>query len=151
VLTRRSAYGFTLLEALIAIAVMITGFTGTAAMLLQTIRQERESSCRRAAIRIASSMADQLRTLRRPDDRPVLAITGIDPATACAANIASCAPEQAAERMRIAWVTETALSLPQGSTIVVTVPNPLAAEYLIAVRWPAGGGDAGIFRLAVTT
>ncbi len=150
-LTRHSACGFTLPEALIAIAVMVAGLTGTATMLLQTIRQERESACHRAAIRIASSMADQLRTLRRPDDRPVLAITGVDPATACASSTASCAPEQAAERMRIGWVAEAALTLPQGSTVVVTVPDQQVAEYLISVRWPAGGGDAGVFLLPVTT
>jgi Tfp pilus assembly protein PilV len=96
---------------------MVAGLAGSAALLLQTVRQERESGNRRAALRIATSMADQLRAIRRPDGRPVLAITGVEPATACADYAASCAPERAAEQLRITWESEAAFALPQGAAV----------------------------------
>ncbi len=150
-LRTRPARGFTLPEALIAIAIMVAGLAGAAAMLLQTVRQERESGIRRAAIRIAASMADQLRAIRRPDGRPVLAITGVDPATACRDHPASCAPERAAERLRITWAAEAALTLPQGAAVGVAVPDPLVPEYLISIAWPAAGSGTEQLRLPVTT
>ena len=150
-LTGAPARGFTLPEALIAIVIMVTGLAGTAVMLLQTVRQERESGSRRTAIRIAASMADQLRAIRRPDGRPLLAVTGIDPATACSDQPASCAPERAAERMRIAWAAEAATSLPQGAMIGVAVPDVLVPEYLISIDWPATGSGTLHLRLPVTT
>ncbi|MDH4258982.1 MAG: prepilin-type N-terminal cleavage/methylation domain-containing protein [Gammaproteobacteria bacterium] len=150
-LTKRPARGFTLPEALIAIAVMVAGLAGSTAMLLQTVRQERESSNHRAAIRIAASIADQLRAIRRPDELPVLAIAGTDPDAACAGYPASCAPERAAERLRITWAAEAVLTLPHGSTVAVSVPDPRVSAYLISVRWPATGGGSEQFQLPVTT
>jgi len=120
-------------------------------MLLQTVRQERESSNHRAAIRIAASIADQLRAIRRPDELPVLAIAGTDPDAACAGYPASCAPERAAERLRITWAAEAVLTLPHGSTVAVSVPDPRVSAYLISVRWPATGGGSEQFQLPVTT
>ena len=150
-LTIGLARGFTLPEALIAIVIMVAGLAGSAVLLLQTVRQERESGSRRAAIRIAASIADQLRAIRRPDGRPVLAITGIDPATACAGQPASCAPERAAERMRSTWATEVESLLPQGATVGVAIPDPLAPAYLLSIDWPATGSGMLHFRLPVTT
>ena len=143
--------GFTLIEALIAIAIMIAGLAGSAALLLQTVRQERESGSRRAAIRIAASMADQLRAVRRPDGQAVLAISGIEPAVACAEHQTSCEAERAADRLRAAWAAEVALALPQGAAARVRVPNPLVPEYLISIDWPAIGGGMERLELPVTT
>ena len=143
--------GFTLPEALIAIVIMVAGLAGSAMLLLQTVRQERESGSRRAAIRMAASIADQLRAVRRPDGRPLLAVTGVNPATACAGQPASCAPEFAAERIRNSWTAEAASSLPQGATIGVSVPDPMAPEYLISIDWPATGSGMLHLRLPVTT
>jgi type IV pilus modification protein PilV len=146
-----SMHGFTLVEALVAIAIMVAGLAGSAALLLQTVRQERESGSRRTALRIATSLADQLRTLRRPDGHAVLAITGIDAAEACADQPASCASEDAAERLRSAWLAEAAAELPRGASASVVVPDPQVAEYLIAIEWPATGGGSEWLRMPVTT
>jgi type IV pilus modification protein PilV len=151
VLNVTPARGFTLIEALVAIAILVAGLAGSAALLLRTIQQERESGSRRAALRIATSMADQLRAIRRPDGRALLAITGIAAATACADQPASCAPEQAAERLRATWATEAARSLSQGAAVNVAVPDPLVPEYLISIDWPATGGDKERLRFPVTT
>lgn len=147
----RSALGFTLIEALVAIAIMVAGLAGSAAMLLKTVVQERESGNRRAAIRIAASLAEHLRAIRRPDGRPVLAITGVEPATACAGDASSCAPESAAEQLRSAWEAEATFVLPRGAAVSVAVPDPLLPEYLISINWPAVGGGTEQLRLPVTT
>lgn len=150
-LTIGAARGFTLPEALLAIVITAAGLAGSALMLLQTVKQERESGSHRAAIRIAASMADQLRAIRRPDGRPVLAITGVDPVTACVDQPASCAPERAAAQMRITWSVEAAYSLPQGAMVEVAIPDPLVPEYLISIDWPATGSGMLHLRLPVTT
>jgi type IV pilus modification protein PilV len=143
--------GFTLTEALVAIAIMVVGLASSAALLLQTVRQERESGSRRAALRIATSMADQLRAVRRPDGHAVLAITGIAPNVACADHPPSCETERAAERMRISWLADAAFALPQGAAAGVGVPDPLLPEYLVSIDWPAVGGGMEQLRLPVTT
>ena len=143
--------GFTLVEALVAIAIMVAGLAGSAALLLQTVRQERESGTRRTALRIATSLADQLRAVRRPDGRAVLAITGIDAAEACADQPATCASERAAEQLRSVWLTDAAAELPHGASASVAAPNPGVAEYLIAIDWPAIGGGIERLRVPVTT
>ncbi|MBF8292930.1 MAG: Prepilin-type N-terminal cleavage/methylation protein [Steroidobacteraceae bacterium] len=145
------ARGFTLTEALVAIAIMVVGLAGSAALLLQTVRQERESGSRRMALRIATSMADQLRALRRPDGRAVLAITGIGAMVACAEHPPSCETERAAEWIRISWLADAAFSLPQGAAAGVGAPDPVLPEYLISIDWPAAGGGMERLRLPVTT
>lgn len=150
-LTIGVARGFTLIEALVAIAIMVVGIGGSAALLLQTIRQERESASRRTALRIANSMADQLRTVRRPDGRAVLAITGITAADACVNQPGSCESERAAERLLVAWIAEARSALPQGALASVAVPDAQVAEYLISIDWPAAGGGVERLRMPVTT
>jgi len=150
-LTPDRTHGFTLTEALVALAILLLGIGGSAALLLQTVRQERESGHRRAALRLAASMADQLRALRRPDGRPVLAISGVDPDNACADHAAACAAEQAAARLLAEWTANASFSLPQDVAASVTVPDPLIPEYLIAIDWPSAGGGIQRLELPVTT
>ena len=77
-LSARPVHGFTLIETLVALAILLLGIAGSAVLLLQTVRQERESGHYRAALRLAGSMADQLRAVRRPDNHALLAMTGIE-------------------------------------------------------------------------
>lgn len=150
-LTSARARGFTLIEALVAVVIMIAGLASSAMILLQTVRQEGESASRRAALRVAASMADQLRALRRPDGHAVLAITGISPIVACADHPPSCETELAAERVRISWLADAAYSLPLGAAAEVSVPDPALPEYLVSIGWPAIGGGREQLRLPVTT
>ena len=150
-LTTGKSPGFTLIEALVALAILLTGVAGSAVLLLQTVRQERESGHRRAALRLAGSMADQLRAVRRPDGRAVLAITGVDPASACADLAASCAAEQAADQLLESWTADAVFSLPQGASASVGIPDPLLPSYLISIEWPSAGGSTQQLELPVTT
>lgn len=150
-LTKDGTRGFTLIEALVAIAILVAGLAGSAALLLQTVTRERESGSRRAALRIAASMAEQLRAVRRPDGRAVLAITGVDAAVACADQPANCGSERAAGMYLSAWSAEAAAALPQGAAFSVVVPDPRVPEYLIAIDWPGIGGEIEHLLAPVTT
>ncbi len=150
-LTIGATKGFTLVEALVAIVIMIAGIGGSAALLLKSITQERDSGSRRTALRLANSMADQLRAVRRPDGRAVIAITGMMAAEACADQPVSCESERAAERLRDTWIAEAGSALPQGASAYVDAPDPLVPAYLVSIDWPAVGGGIERLRLPVTT
>jgi len=151
VLTPELTRGFTLIEALVALVILVTGLAGSATLLLQTVRQERESGSRRTVLRLATSMADQLRAVRRPDGRPAMAISGIEPATACAEHPPSCAAEEAAGLLRATWMAEVASALPRGASASVVVPDPLVPEYLLSIEWPTTGDGTRRLELPVKT
>jgi len=65
VLTRRRVRGFTLIEALVALSLMLMGLAGAGLALGRSLQHERESGNRRAALRLAASLADELRALDR--------------------------------------------------------------------------------------
>lgn len=150
-LTAVPARGFTLTEALVALVILVAGLAGSAALLLQTVRQERESGNRRAALRLAASMADQLRAVRRPDGRPALAISGMEPANACANHPPSCLAERAAGRLLGDWTAEALFALPQGASVGVVVHDALIPEYLISIDWPSAGGGMQRLEFPVAT
>ena len=71
--------GFTLVEALVALVLMLVGLAGAGIVLGRSIQYERESGTRRMAIRLAGSLAEELRALdrdasqgRSPADTPAL-------------------------------------------------------------------------------
>ena len=56
------------------------GIAGAATVLVQTVRHGREANERMAAIRLAESLAEDLRVLRRPDGRALGSVADFDPA-----------------------------------------------------------------------
>lgn len=142
-MTRHS--GYTLVEALVAIVLLSTALLGAAATVLQALRHERAAAEQSAALRVAVSLADELRATPRPDGRALLAVAGTDPADACEAHPPSCPAETAAAAALAAAATLTAKTLPAGATLTVEVPAADRPSYRIELRWP--GGDAGPARL----
>lgn len=116
-LTERRLHGFTLIEALVALALMLTGLAGAGIVLGRSIQYERESGTRRTAIRLAGSMADEIRALDRepewtvPADAPALA----------------------------AWSAAAISSLPAGSTARVDLAPGVPAQYRITIEWQVAG------------
>ena len=139
---RTPSRGFALLEALAAMVLLSAGLAAAAAMTAQTLRHGRDASLRVAALRLAESRAEDLRALRRPDGRALLAATGDDPALACAAAPATCAMEQAAALRLAAWRAELEAALPDGVLAAIEVADPSLAAYLIRIAWPQPGGSA---------
>lgn len=117
--------GFTLIEALVALALMLAGLAGGSVLLLQCVQYERESSHRRAALRLAASLADELRALDRGDGEPL---------PADAAPVAD-------------WAAAARALLPAGSAARLELLGADPARYRIVVEWPAAG--AGLQRLSL--
>lgn len=121
--------GFTLVEALVALALMLAGLAGASLVLLQSVQYERESSNRRAAIRFAASLADELRALDAEDG------------TALAADSPAIQ----------SWIAAVEAVLPAGSLARVAVDGADPAEYRILIEWPVAGAGMQRLMLGVTT
>jgi prepilin-type N-terminal cleavage/methylation domain-containing protein len=121
--------GFTLIEALVALALMLAGLAGGSILLLQSVQYERESSNRRAAIRLAASLADELRALGRDDGMP----------------LAEDSPPIAA------WIATVESTLPAGASARVVAGGANPAAYRIEIQWPVAGSGPNRLILPVTT
>jgi prepilin-type N-terminal cleavage/methylation domain-containing protein len=121
--------GFTLIEVLIALALMLAGLAGAGIVLLQSVQYERESSHRRSAIRLAGSLAEELRALNRSDG---LALAPDAPAI-------------------LAWSATVAAVLPAGSSARVEANESIPVNYLISIEWPVAGVGMQKLVLPVTT
>lgn len=121
--------GFTLLEALVALALMLAGLAGAGIVLGRSIQQERDSGSRRAAIRLAGSLADELRALDRD-------------------AVASLAPDAPAIA---AWSAAARAALPAGSSATVQTEAGAPTRYRITIEWPVAGVGMQRLVLPVTT
>jgi type IV pilus assembly protein PilV len=147
---RKRPRGFTLPEALVALTLLSSGLAATSLMLVQAMRHEREAACRTAAVRLAGSLAEQLRLLRRSDGLPLQSVTDTSESATCVADTGDCALELEAARVLAAWRTQVTASLPEGSVSTVAVLDEAAPSYLIRIEWPDPGATGrSALRLAV--
>ena len=121
--------GLTLVEALVALALMLAGVAGATVLLLQGVQHERESATRRNALRLAGSLAEELRALGPPDGAAL-------PADAPA--IAS-------------WRASALAVLPEGADARAEPVGAAPAAYRITIDWPVAGSGMQRLTLAVTT
>lgn len=143
--------GYTLAEALVALLLLSAGLLAGAAAVLEALRHERAAAERAAAMRVAVSLAEELRAAPRPDGRALLSVTGIDPAEACEGHPPSCAAESAAAAALESASGWAGRALPAGATVSVEVPAAEHASYRIHVAWPGGEPEWSRWRLAVDT
>ncbi len=120
------------------------GIAGAATVLVQTVRHGREASERVAAVRLAESLAEDLRALRRPDGRALGSVADLDAAVACADSPPSCPLEHEAARRLAAWRRLVIGLLPVGAAAYVVIPDPAVAVYAIRIEWrpPADTRDS---------
>jgi len=128
-LSGRHDRGFTLVEALVALALMLAGLAGAGLALGRSIQHERESGNRRAALRLAASLADELRALDRD------AFASLEPDAPAIA----------------AWSAAVAAALPSGTTASVERDEETPEGYLIRIEWPVAGVGLQRLVLPVTT
>ncbi len=128
-LTHGPARGFTLVEALVALTLMLMGLAGAGIVLGRSIQYERESGTRRTAIRLVASLADELRAL---DREPAGSIPADAPAL-------------------VAWSEAAVASLPAGSSARVEPGAADPSQYLITIEWPVTGLGMQRIVLPVTT
>ena len=123
------SHGFTLVEALVALALMLAGLAGAGLALGRSIQHERESGNRRAALRLAASLADELRAL----DRDVF--TSLEPDAPAITD----------------WMATVSVALPAGTSARVERDDETPARYLIHIEWPVAGAGMQRLVLPVTT
>lgn len=128
-LSRPSVSGFTLVETMVALALLLAGIAGASLLLLQCVQYERESANRRAALRFAGSLAEELRALRRDDGQPL--------------------PHDSAAIA--AWIARVESVLPAGTRARVEAGGSQPARYTIVIEWPVAGQGTQRLNLPVTT
>lgn len=127
-LSRHAARGFTLIEVMVALGILLAGIVGSSVLLLQSVQHERESATRRTAIRLAGSLAEELRVLQPPDG-------ALLPADAPAL---------------LAWRAAAVSSLPDGASAGVEPAGTVPPRYRIAIAWPVAGMGRQRLTLTVT-
>lgn len=127
--------GMALAEALVSMVLLTAGLGAAAAMLVQTLRNGRDAAQRVAAVRLAESLAEDLRILRRPDGRALGSVADLDPAVTCADSPSSCPLEFEAARRVDAWRQQVTDLLPAGAVARVEIANPAIPAYVIRIEW----------------
>jgi type IV pilus assembly protein PilV len=142
----RTARGFTLIETLVALAVLSLGLLGAAAMLLDSLQAQAAALRRTAAIGLVRDMAERIRANPRGG-------TNYDTATATS-NSPVCDPSngcdfaQRAAADRLHFISAARTLFPRDSTDVrveyVPATGPAApACYLVSLRWADTRDESG--------
>jgi type IV pilus assembly protein PilV len=128
------AKGFSLVEVLVALAVLSVGLLGAAALAVDTVRAQHRAMLRVQAQRLAADLEERLRANRAglPAYREAPArfgcIAGADPARRCT-------PEELAREELAVWRDEIERSLPEGSGEVRLAAGADPTAFAIAIRW----------------
>jgi type IV pilus assembly protein PilV len=127
-----SEFGFSLVEALVALVVLSVGMMGIAALHGQSLSAARTAQYRSVAIVLASDMADRIRLNRLGQAAYAAAAVnnGCDPAGG-----ATCAPPEMAAYDLWVWNQEVAQRLPGGTTQVLFNPGTIPPTFTVTVSW----------------
>jgi len=131
---RRRNFGFTLVEAMVALVVLSVGLLGIAALYVETLRANRTSLHRTQAVAVATDVADRMRANRNPAN-----------AYACGSP---CNPATGGNAIAVAdltdWVNRINTQLPGGTVAVAytaaTATTP--AAYVVNIGWNEIGQTA---------
>lgn len=148
---RQRTRGFTMIEVLVALAVLAVGLLGIAALYLDSLRAGRTAIYRTQAVNVAADLADRIRANRAV---PVNYETALDdavvPVAACETS-GGCTRAEMAQNDLASWKAQLAALLPNGDgSVVVTPGNP--NSYVITVQWNEPGSDGALtYTLTVET
>lgn len=139
--------GFTLIEVLIALAILAVGLLGVAMMQTLNLRYTRAADLRSKAVNLASELTDMARA-NRAELGAYTAITpgsftGAPPQTGC---VAPAAANAAANIGR--WRCEVREQLGDEATAEVTIPA--AGQLRVQVNWGELAGGASVEARSVT-
>ena len=130
------ARGFTLIEVLIALAVLSVGLLGSAVLLLESLRAQADSLRRVAAANLLLDMAERIRA--NPSGGPLYGTANAQPgAPACATS--GCDVTQVAAADLSHFAQSTRATLPGVSIAAIEFApaiGPAAPHrYIISLRW----------------
>jgi type IV pilus assembly protein PilV len=135
-ITQRSFGGFTLIEVMVALAVVSIGMLGIASLYTQALGAARTTQYRSQAINLLSDMADRIRGNR---------LGGAAYAGAAANNNCdlsgggTCTPAQMAAHDLFSWGAQVQALLPGGASNVARNAATLPPTYTITVQWDEVG------------
>ena len=137
-LTKRTQFGFSLVEVLIALVVMSVGMLGIAGLYVQSMQAGRTSMFRHHAVTLAGDVADRIRA------NPRAAIAYIDPVGAnnnCVDAGNDCTPAEMASNDVLLWKAQAAETLPGGDVTIIFAPAAalLPPTYQITITWTEPG------------
>jgi type IV pilus assembly protein PilV len=130
--------GFTLVEVLIALAILAVGLLGGVALLIDGLRASRSALLQTSASLLATDLADRIRVNRAAGSAYALgegtAVTA--PSKSCT-TVAECGSVDVARLDLYAWQQSVLAVLPDASTSIAVEPVAGAAANLftIVIRW----------------
>lgn len=123
-----SSRGFTLIEVLVALIVLVLGVLGSAAMMLTSLRDNKQSALRSQA----AAMAYELGDLMRANPGMVSTFTGsTTPAFVAACYTSGCAQSDMASSDYNQWIAKLTAVTPVGATTPTPVPGLPNASWKI--------------------
>jgi type IV pilus assembly protein PilV len=153
----RSA-GFTLIEVLIALIVLVLGVLGAAAMTLTSLRDGKQSIYRSQATALAYELGDLMRA--SPSQEAVF--TGATPALVSSCWTTGCSPSDTAKNDVAEWRAKVPLVLPNGDAVIChdltkldqypACDGSATAPLVVKLKWDEKNNNArGQTTSAVTT
>lgn len=128
----RKQNGFSLLESMIAIIVMVLGVIGILGMQIKTLTDTQASVRRAQAIRLISDLGERLQS--NPDALGNLAMYTADPKSSNDCSSTVCAPADLATYDIRQWLINVKNTLP-GSNTKVFIPNNSSNQLAVLIGW----------------
>ena len=147
--------GFTLVEVLIALAILAVGLLGAVALVIQGLRASRSALQHTVATTLAADLADRIRSNRIAGDAYGLSEGAVlaAPAKACTA-VGQCSAAEIAALDLYTWQQTALTQLPDAATSIDVEPVAATSFHLftILIRWTdSGNRTRSAFALTVQT
>lgn len=143
--------GFTMVEVLVALAVLAVGLLGIAALYLDSLRAGRTAIYRTQAVNVAADLADRIRSNRDVPANYETAIGETVSAVTACETAAGCTRAEMAQNDLAEWKAQLAALLPDGDGSVAVTPGSPSA-YVITIQWNEPGSDGALtYTLTVET
>lgn len=137
-INRRVQSGFTMVEALVALVVLVIGLLGIAALLLRSLQDGRAAIYRTQAVNLAADLADRIRANRSAQTDYGTLFADVPAVVPACLTTAGCSDTQLASTDLSTWKATLAQLLPNGQgQVAVTLPA-IAGDptgYVVTVQW----------------
>ncbi len=138
---RKKNTGFTLIEVMVALAVLSIGMLGIASLFTQSLGATRTTQYRGQAINLLTDMADRIRVNRSAE----AAYEGAGADNNCdPAGGATCTPAEMAAHDLFVWGAQVQALLPGGAWTVAHDGTTAPPTYTITVTWSEIGEAAPV-------